>query len=69
MVVVNPVEILNLRVGYAVLPDLDVVLTGYNLLDLDWGKRWRRHGIDSEMPNADAENIGRRIMLGLEAAF
>lgn len=67
LTVVNPVELLNLRVAYQVLPGLSVTLVGYNLLDADWGQRLRAGAVDTESQVPGSDHIGRRVMLGIEA--
>jgi iron complex outermembrane recepter protein len=64
---VNPVILLNLRVAYHVLPELSIALSGYNLLNKLWGKTFQASGTDAETFVPDADVVGRRIMLTVEA--
>ena len=64
--IINPIDILNLRVAYALLPGLRVVLTGSNLVDIRWGDTFRDGAADVEHGVPGAERIGTRIWLGLE---
>jgi iron complex outermembrane receptor protein len=69
MIIINPIEIFNVRIAYQLMPKLKLALTGYNLLDIDWGDTWREGALDVEHQGPDVDRIGRRIMLGVEAAF
>jgi outer membrane receptor for ferrienterochelin and colicin len=68
-VIINPIEVFNVRIAYAIMPKLKLTLTGYNLLDIDWGDTWREGALDVEHQAPDVDRIGRRIMLGVEASF
>lgn len=65
-IVINPIVLLNARVAYAVMKELRVVLTAYNLLDLHWGTDLRAGAVDTESDLPLAADVGRRIMLGVE---
>lgn len=64
---VNPLVLLNLRAAYRLTPALTLGLTGYNLLNYDWGRRFRSNAVDAEHYLPEADRIGRRLMLELEA--
>jgi iron complex outermembrane receptor protein len=64
--VIDPYAIVNLKASYAISSNLDLVLSGYNILDSDWGNGIYP-GVNREHQIGSAERIGRRIMLGLEA--
>jgi hypothetical protein len=68
-IIINPIEIFNVRIAYQLMPKLKLALTGYNLLDINWGDTWREGALDVEHQGPDVDRIGRRIMLGVEAAF
>jgi iron complex outermembrane receptor protein len=66
ILIINPIEIFNVRIAYEIIPKIKLALTGYNLLDIDWKDTWREGALDVEHQGPDVDRIGRRIMLSVE---
>jgi iron complex outermembrane recepter protein len=63
----NPITILNLRIAYPVLRGLRVFATGSNLLAHRWGSTFVTGALDTQHQVPQADVIGRRVMIGVEA--
>jgi outer membrane receptor for ferrienterochelin and colicin len=64
---VNPTVLVNLRIAYEITRQIQAVVTGYNLLDIRWGSRFRRPFSDAENYQPESDILGRRVMVGVEA--
>ena len=64
--VVNPIDILSLRIAYQVFTSVKVVFQGTNVLNLRWGDTFRKGATDAENAVQGTERIGTRLWLGME---